>query len=172
MLYDGNIIARSVGKMEFGQRSLGNRSILADPSKLDVKEKINSAIKNRDFWMPFAPVILDSYSEKYLINPKNIKSPYMTLAFNTTQLGYDAMKAACHPSDRTCRAQILYKTSNVELYNLLDEFESISGRGALMNTSFNLHGYPIVNSPKDAVYVFENSDLDCLALNNYLIKKV
>jgi len=172
LLYDGNIIARSVGKMEFGQRSLGNRSILADPSKLDVKEKINSAIKNRDFWMPFAPVILDSYSEKYLINPKNIKSPYMTLAFNTTQLGYDAMKAACHPSDRTCRAQILYKTSNVELYNLLDEFESISGRGALMNTSFNLHGYPIVNSPKDAVYVFENSDLDCLALNNYLIKKV
>jgi carbamoyltransferase len=172
LLYDGNIIARSVGKMEFGQRSLGNRSILADPSKLDVKEKINSAIKNRDFWMPFAPIILDSYSKKYLINPKNIRSPYMTLAFDTTQLGYDAMKAACHPSDRTCRAQILHESSNVKLYDLLNEFESLSGRGALMNTSFNLHGYPIVNSPKDAVYVFKNSELDCLVLDNYLIKKI
>ncbi|MBL4710093.1 MAG: hypothetical protein JKY48_16810 [Flavobacteriales bacterium] len=171
LIYDGNIIARSVGRMEFGQRSLGNRSIIADPSKLDVKEKINSAIKNRDFWMPFAPVILDNYSKEYLINPKNLKSPYMTLAFDTTPLGYDAMKASCHPSDKTCRAQILYKNSNEGLYDLLEEFALISGRGALMNTSFNLHGYPIVNSPTDAIYVFEHSDLDCLVLNNYLIIK-
>lgn len=171
LLYDGNIIARSAGRMEFGQRSLGNRSILADPSKLEVKEKINSAIKNRDFWMPFAPVVMDKYTSLYLENPKNIKSPYMTLAFDTTSLGYDAMKAACHPSDRTCRAQILYKDANERLYAILEEFETFSGRGALMNTSFNLHGYPIVNSPKDAVYVFEHSDIDVLVLNHFMVIK-
>lgn len=171
LIYEGNIIARSAGRMEFGQRSLGNRSILADPSKIEVKEKINSAIKNRDFWMPFAPVIIDKYSSLYLENSKNIKSPYMTLAFETTILGYEAMKAACHPSDRTCRAQILSKEANEKLYEILEEFEILSGRGALMNTSFNLHGYPIVNSPKDAVYVFEHSELDVLVLNNFMVMK-
>jgi carbamoyltransferase len=171
LIFDGNIIARSVGKMEFGQRALGNRSIIADPSKLEAKEKINAAIKNRDFWMPFAPVLLDRYADKYILNSKNIKAPYMTIAFDTTDEGYEAMKAACHPSDKTCRAQILTKEANSGLYELLEEFESLSGRGSLMNTSFNLHGYPIVNSPKDAVYVFENSDLDALVLNNHLVIK-
>lgn len=171
LIFDGNIVARCVGSMEFGQRALGNRSILADPSKLEIKEKINFAIKNRDFWMPFAPIIMDKYSNIYLKNPKKIKSPYMTLAFDTTKVGYDSMRAACHPVDRTCRAQILTKEKNSDLYGLLSAFESISGRGCIVNTSFNLHGFPIVSTPKDALYVFDNSDLDCLMLNSYLIIK-
>lgn len=171
LLLNGNIIARRMGKLEFGQRSLGNSSILADPSRLDIKDKINSAIKNRDFWMPFAPVILDTFVSDYLVNPKELRSPYMTLAFKTTSKGYEAMKAACHPSDKTCRAQILEEESNPQLYSLLSIFAEKSGRGALMNTSFNLHGYPIVNSPSDALYVFENSHLDALMLNHYLIIK-
>lgn len=171
LLKDGKILARCAGRMEFGQRALGNRSILADPSDLRVKEKINAAIKNRDFWMPFAPVILDTYVDKYLINPKNLKSPHMTIGFDTTAEGYNAMIAACHPADHTARAQILHQSTNPELYKILEEFASLTGRGALLNTSFNLHGYPIVNTPGEAVDVLERSGLDGLILNNALVLK-
>ena len=172
LLADGKAIARCVGRMEFGQRSLGNRSILADPSLPVVKEKINAAIKNRDFWMPFAPVILDSFVDEYLVNPKKLLSPHMTLGFETTEEGYRAMIAACHPADKTARAQILYRDANPELYETIEAFVDITGRGALLNTSFNLHGYPIVNTTRDAIYVLENSDLDGLILHNFLVKKI
>jgi len=171
LLYDGNVVARCVGRMEFGQRALGNRSILADPSDLRVKDKINSMIKSRDFWMPFAPIVLDRYVDRYLLNPKKIHSPHMTIGFDTTPEGFDAMVAACHPADKTARAQILMKDSNPRLYSLIDEFEKISGRGAVLNTSFNLHGYPIVNTPQEAFDVFTRSGLDGLLLNNHLIMK-
>ena len=165
------ILARCVDRMEFGQRSLGNRSILADPVQTNVKERINAAIKNRDFWMPFAPIILDTFSSIYLNNPKNLSSPYMTLAFDTTPIGYECMIAACHTADRTARPQILERHANPALYDLLHDFSLLTGRGALLNTSFNLHGYPIVNNPVEALYVFKNSQLDGLLLNNYLIMK-
>lgn len=167
----GKIIARCAGRMEFGQRSLGNRSILADPRDLRVKERINAAIKSRDFWMPFAPVVLDRYVDRYLINPKALESPHMTIGFDTTVEGYEAMIAACHPADRTARAQILKRDANPALYEILEEFESITGRGALLNTSFNLHGYPIVNTPAEALDVLQRSGLDGLVLNRYLILK-
>ncbi len=157
--------------MEFGQRSLGNRSILADPSHLEVKDRINAAIKNRDFWMPFAPIILDTHKNQYLKNPKNMDSPYMTIGFNTTAEGFSKMIAACHPSDKSARPQILKEKSNPKLYNIMKHFELITQRGALLNTSFNLHGYPIVNTAVEAIFVLQNSDLDCLILNNLLIKK-
>ncbi len=171
ILSKGKIVGRCVGRMEFGQRALGNRSILADPSNIMIKEKINSAIKNRDFWMPFAPIILESYVEKYLINPKKIESPHMTIGFQTTELGYKKMIAACHPADKSARPQILKKEHNSKLFEIIEEFSKIKDCGAILNTSFNLHGYPIVNTPKDAFYVFENSDLDVLVLNHFIIFK-
>ena len=170
-LNQGKIIGRCAGRMEFGQRALGNRSILADPRNLLIKEKINAAIKNRDFWMPFAPIVLDKVSDKYIENPKKLDSPFMTIGFKVTKEGYKNMIAASHIADKTARPQILKKEDNLELYNIVDKFYQKTGCGALLNTSFNLHGYPIVNSPKDALYVFENSDLDILVLNNYMIKK-
>jgi carbamoyltransferase len=168
---EGKILARCAGRMEFGQRSLGNRSILADPGDLRIKERINAAIKNRDFWMPFAPVVMDKYVDRYLINPKGIESPHMTIGFDTTQEGYEAMIAACHPADHTARPQILHRDTNPALYEILEAFESLTGRGALLNTSFNLHGYPIVNTPSDALDVLERSELDGLILNHSLIIK-
>jgi carbamoyltransferase len=170
-LADGKVVARCMGRMEFGQRSLGNRSIMADPSDLRVKDKINSMIKSRDFWMPFAPIVLDRYVDRYLINPKGIQSPHMTIGFDTTPEGFDAMVAACHPADKTARPQILKEEANPSLYSLIEEFEKITSRGAILNTSFNLHGYPIVNTPQDAFEVFINSGLDCLLLDHYLIEK-
>ncbi len=171
LLQRGLIMARCAGQMEFGQRALGNRSILADPKDPLVKEKINSAIKNRDFWMPFAPIVMDKFVDKYLANHKGIDSPHMTIGYNTTKEGYSAMIAACHPADKTARAQILTKDINQELYEIILEFSKLTERGALLNTSFNLHGFPIVNTPKEAIFVFQNSGLDGLILNNYLILK-
>ena len=171
LLSQGKIIGRCVDRMEFGQRALGNRSIIADPSNILIKEKINSAIKNRDFWMPFAPIVLDTYAEHYLVNPKKITSPHMTIGFQTTDLGYKKMIAACHPADKSARPQILEQKHNPKLYKIIEEFSKIKNCGAILNTSFNLHGYPIVNTAKDAFYVFENSELDLLQLNNFLIKK-
>jgi carbamoyltransferase len=171
LLAKGRIIAKCTGRMEFGQRALCNRTILADPENLRIKEKINSAIKNRDFWMPFAPVVMDRFVEKYIVNPKNIYSPHMTIGFDATDEGYNSMIAACHPADRSARPQILKKEVNPFMYEILEAFEKKTGRGALLNTSFNLHGYPIVNTPEDAVYVLENSGLDGLILNSYLVMK-
>lgn len=96
----------------------------------------------------------------------------MTIGFETTDEGYDAMIAACHPADRTARAQILHRETNPMVYEILEAFELLTGRGALLNTSFNLHGYPIVNTPAEALDVLERSDLDGLILNHALIMKV
>jgi len=171
LLVDGKVIARCSGPMEFGQRALGNRSILADPVNIEIKDRINAMIKNRDFWMPFAPVILDTYAERYLINPKKIQSPVMTIAFKTTVEGFKAMISACHPADKTARPQILKEKDNPELYAILQAFEKLTDRGALLNTSFNLHGHPIVNTPEEGVSVLQKSGLDGLVLENYLILK-
>lgn len=169
LLSEGKVIARCVDRMEFGDRALGNRSILADPRNPDIVRIINDKIKNRDFWMPFAPVVLDTYVDRYLLNSKNIQSPHMTVGFDTTPEGQKNMPAALHPADRSARPQILRREDNPEYYELLSEFARQTGVGALLNTSFNLHGYPIVNTPQDAMVVMENSDLDGLLLPGILI---
>ena len=166
------ICARCVDKAEFGARALGNRSILADPSNPFSKQKINSAIKSRDFWMPFAPVILDKYANKYIVNEKKIISKFMTIGFDVTKEGFKKIIAATHPADKTARPQILFKKDNPELYDIINKFSKITGIGALLNTSFNLHGHPIVNTPDEAIYVLQNSSLDGLLLNNFFIKKI
>jgi len=163
-----NIIARFNGQMEWGPRGLGNRSILANPSNPKVVKKINHAIKMRDFWMPFGPTILEERMAEYLELPK--KSPYMIMAFNTTQKRKDII-ATIHPSDNTCRPQTVSKLHNSKYVNVIKEFESKTGVGALLNTSFNLHGFPIVYNPEIAIETFQNSKLDYLALGNYLISK-
>ena len=93
--------------MEFGPRSLGNRAIIANPKIFEIKKKINEVIKRRDFWMPFAPTILDKYSKKYLKNVKKFKSPFMSATYDTTESGYQNLKAASHDFDGSVRAQIL-----------------------------------------------------------------
>ena len=163
-------MARCDGRMEFGARALGNRSILADPSDLSCLRELNLMVKKRDFWMPFAPVMLEESQHKYIINPKNIKANYMIITFNTTK-NYRNIIAAVHQADLTARPQLINQGMNPKYYSILKEFEKITGRGALLNTSFNLHGLPIVHGPKEALEVFRDSDLKYLALGNYLIKK-
>ncbi len=170
MLAEGQIVARFNGPVEFGARALGNRSILADPKSTGVIRIINDMIKNRDFWMPFAPSLLQERADDYIVNPKQIEAPYMILAFDTTDRVGDFI-AAVHPYDLTARPQIVTNDFNLSYYRLLKFFEQITGRGAVLNTSFNLHGFPIVCSPEDAMEVFENSSLKYLALGNFLVQK-
>lgn len=172
LLTKGEIIARCVGRMEFGQRALGNRSILARADNVNVIKIINEQIKGRDFWMPFAPVILKEKIKDYLVSPKNLDSKYMMLAFETTKLAQSELIAGLHNYDLTTRPQIISTEDNPEYYKILKEFEKLTGIGGLLNTSFNLHGSPIVNDINDAIYTFKNSGLKYLVLNNYLIKKL
>ena len=163
----GSIIARFDGRLEWGPRALGNRSILADARDPMVVRKINFAIKHRDFWMPFSPTILEEQMQEYLISPR--PAPYMILAFDTAEKREEII-AALHPYDQTCRPQTLNQNWNGRYRKTLETFYDISGVGGFLNTSFNLHGYPIVCTPEQAIWTLENSNLDGLALGNYFIK--
>lgn len=167
----GDVVARFSGRSEWGARALGNRSILADARNRDVVMKINEAVKNRDFWMPFAPSIVKEREGDYINNPKGFPAPYMIITFNTTEKGKEVLRAALHPYDFTARPQVVERSWNPGYHKVLKSFEEESGEGGFLNTSFNLHGYPIVCSPQDAIRVFEITGLDNLALGNWFISK-
>lgn len=169
LLARGEVVARIAGREEFGARALGNRSILADPTQAGIVQVVNRAIKCRDFWMPFAPVMLEEAAKRYLVNPKELKAPYMILAFDARHV--EEVKAASHPEDGTVRPQVIYRAWNPDYHRILERFQERTGRGALLNTSFNLHGEPIVSTPADAVEVMRRSGLLHLALGPYLISK-
>jgi carbamoyltransferase len=171
LLVTDGVVARVAGRMEFGARALGNRSILANPSEPRVVGVINRMIKNRDFWMPFAPTILKERAADYLVNPKMLASPYMMLAFATEPKRRDELVAALHPHDGTARAHLLDESWNPGYHRVVREFEARTGIGAVLNTSYNLHGEPLVASAADAVDTFERSGLPHLALDRWLISK-
>jgi carbamoyltransferase len=170
LLNEGQVVARFKGRGEFGARALGNRSIMGDPCRDGVIREINDMIKSRDFWMPFAPSMVPEAAEQYLINKKKIDAPYMILAFDTTEDRGD-LPAALHPYDFTARPQVVTKQMNPDYHRLIQEFRKRTGRGVILNTSFNLHGFPIVDTPEDAIDVLKNSGLRYLALGNYIVRK-
>lgn len=168
----GNIVARFSGRMEFGQRALGSRSILADPSNTTVVRTLNDQIKSRDFWMPFCVSILDTSEDKYVVNPKRLKAYYMILSFDTKPEHREDIIAGIHPYDYTARPQIVTKKMNEKYYRLIEQFEKITGIGAVLNTSFNIHGEPIVCTLRDAFRTFESSGLRYLQVENWIIEKL
>jgi len=171
LLVKGKVLARCVGGMEFGARSLGNRAILCDPSKHENLRNINEKIKFRDFWMPFTPSILEERGNDYLVNPKALTADYMTMGFDSTDLAKDHLKVAIHPYDFTVRPQLVSKKTNPGYHAVIKAFEKKTGIGAVLNTSQNLHGYPIVRTPQDAVEVFLKSGLDGIIFPNLLLLK-
>lgn len=171
LLMRNEIVARCSGRMEYGPRALGNRSILAHPSHLPNVERINRAIKQRDFWMPFGASILDCYAEKYLKNGKGIDASYMIFSFDTQENSRAEIIAAIHQADHTIRPQVLKRMDNPSYYDLIEKFSEKSGVGALLNTSLNLHGEPMVNSPQEALRLLMRSELNHLVVDEYLISK-
>ena len=168
----GKIVGMYNGRTEFGARALGNRSILARPDLKNIVKNINEAVKNRDFWMPFAISILKKYHKKFISNKKSLESPHMTLAFDTVKKNLKYIVSGTHSYDETVRPQILEKNFNIDYYKLIEKFYKKTKIPALLNTSLNLHGKPMVNDIKQALYTLRNSKLDCLIINyKYIIKK-
>jgi carbamoyltransferase len=171
-LEDGRIVARLSGRMEFGERALGNRSILADPRNPETVHRVNRQIKYRDFWMPFAPVLLQERCFEYIkARNRDIVRSYMMIASETTDKGKAELPAAIHPADRTARPQVLQKRENASYYEIVKKFEVRTGIAGLVNTSFNLHGEPIVCSPEDALDVFLRSELDAVVMDDIAVKR-
>ncbi|NPA80939.1 MAG: hypothetical protein GXO29_07840, partial [Thermotogae bacterium] len=172
LLADGLVVARFFGRSEWGARALGNRSILADPRNLGVVQRINRMIKKRDFWMPFAPSVLAEDFTRYFSAPIRSKSErYMILAYPTTEEGRASLPAALHQSDATGRPQVVFREDNPHYHRLISRFKERTGVGAVLNTSFNLHGYPIVYTPRQAIFTLRESDLDALAIGGYLVRR-
>ena len=156
--------------MEFGQRALGNRSILADPRLNGVKDKLNLAVKFREKFRPFAPAVLEESANEYFELPKNVKVPFMESVYPVKR---DKQKYI--PSvvfiDGTGRLQTVSKNTNSKFHKLIKEFNKLTGIPIIINTSFNLNGEPIVCSPIDAIKTFYSCGLDILVLENWLIEK-
>ncbi len=161
------------GRAEWGPRALGNRSILADPRFEDVKDIVNKKIKFREPYRPFAPAVLSEDAEKYF-DIKNIDDFYpvrfMLYVCKVKKDKRDKIPAVTH-IDGTGRLQIVFKKDNPRYYNLIKRFKQKTGVPVILNTSFNLRGEPIVNSPENAFNTFRRSGMDILVLNNFLINK-
>lgn len=166
LLLESNVVGWFQGRMEFGPRALGNRSILADPRNADMKDKVNSKIKFREEFRPFAPVVLDKYSGE-IMELHGTESEHMMFTYKMRQRGFDAITH----EDMSARAQILHRNYNEKLYALLEAFNGKTGCPMLLNTSFNVMGEPIVCTPEDAIRTFINSGLDALVIGNNLIMK-
>lgn len=163
---EGKIIGWFQGKMEFGPRALGNRSILADPRIATMKNIINAKVKFRESFRPFAPIVMKEDASQYF-NDNN--SPYMMFTTKVTE-DCNNIPAVTH-LDRTARIQTVTKEQNEQIYSLLQAFKSKTGCSVLLNTSFNVMGEPIVCSPYDAVKTYIKSDIDILVINQFLIVK-
>ncbi len=171
LLAKGMIVGRFSGRSEWGARALGQRSILCRADNAENVGKLNKAIKMRDFWMPFAASLLEEDMEHYLHPIAGTTGAYMTMTYKTTPLARDHLIAGLHPFDHTCRAQVVSRDTSPSFHRLLTEFKRLTGMGGVLNTSFNLHGAPIVGTPAAALNTLLNSDMDYLALGHYLVTK-
>lgn len=165
---EGYIIGWFQGRAEFGPRALGNRSILADPRKADMKDIINAKVKFREFFRPFAPSVLWEYQQEYF--DLDIKNPYMLIVRDVKEDKRSVIPAVTHV-DNSGRLQTVLKEENPVYYQLISEFKKITGVPVVLDTSFNIKGEPIVETPEDAIRCFLGTQIDILVLGDYLVKK-
>jgi len=168
LIYKNKIIGWVQGKSEFGPRALGNRSIIARPDSKEIKNYINSKIKKREYFRPFAPAILKDEASKYY--KLNFDSPFMLMACKIKNEKRKQLLGTIH-FDNTARVQTVTKKTNLKFFNLIKAFQKKSGIPIVLNTSFNGKGVPIVNNAKDAIDEFACIKLDFLIINDFLIFK-
>lgn len=171
LLADNKIVARCAGREEWGARALGNRSIMCNAKYYKNIDILNQYIKSRDFWMPFTPSILAEDMDEYIVNPKSMFAPYMCISFDSTERAREKIPAAIHPKDYTVRPQAVVKEWNPGYYKIIAEFKKITSCGAILNTSFNLHGEPNVGGPEDAIHTLDNSKLEYVIIGSFLVHK-
>ena len=170
LLAEGNIVARFAGRMEWGPRALGNRSILVRTTDRVVVGRLNLLLQRSDF-MPFAPAILDEDATLYCINPDPARhaAEFMTVCFDCTEKMKQENPAIVHV-DGTARAQLVRRESNPGFHKILSRFKDKTGSSVVLNTSFNIHEEPIIRTPREAVTAFLKARLDYLAIGNFLVK--
>jgi len=166
LIAEGNVVGWYQGKMEWGPRALGNRSILADPRNAKMKDILNEKIKHRESFRPFAPCILEEYTSEYF--DIDVSSPYMLLVAPVKKP--EKIPAVTHV-DGTARIQTVSKDTNLLFYNLITEFYKITGVPVLINTSMNVRGEPIVDTPEQAYNMIVKTDMDYIVMGDYIIKK-
>ena len=167
-LHDNKIIGWFQNRSEFGPRALGSRSLLMNPSIKENKDIMNTRVKHREYWRPFAGIILEEDFHDYF--NENFTSDYMLYSFSVKESKISELGAITHV-DNTCRVQTVNKQLNPEVTILLKKYKKISGIPVLLNTSFNDNGDPIVETPKDAIMSFLKMDLDYLIIGNYIVEK-
>ncbi|WP_166268467.1 carbamoyltransferase family protein [Marinobacter caseinilyticus] len=171
LIHSGQVVARFDGRMEYGPRALGNRSILYHAREPEVNQWLNKRLGRTEF-MPFAPVTLYEAREKCYHNIKGAEhtAEFMTITFDCTEFMRDSCPAAVHV-DGTARPQLVRREVNSGYYDILKEYEKLSGIPSLINTSFNMHEEPIVATPEDAIRAFVQGALDYLAIGPFLVKQ-
>ncbi len=169
-LNQGSVIAWHQGRMEFGPRALGNRSILANPSLPEIKNIINKKIKTRESFRPFAPSVLSEYAEDYFILKKNLDYRFMNVICDTKSNIRKSIPGVVN-IDNTSRPQIVFKEINDLYYNLINEFFKLSKIPILLNTSLNIQE-PICHSSADTIECFLRSEIDILVIGNHLVKRI
>lgn len=172
-LQNGKVVGWSQGRFEWGPRALGNRSILADPRRADMKDIINVKIKFREPFRPFAPSVLAERTEEYFDLPdaaRHYPARFMLYVVNVKQAKRDTIPAITH-IDGTGRLQTVCRGFNPKYYRLIETFGQATGVPIVLNTSFNLKGEPIINTPQEAFHTFSRSGMDTLVLGDYVIEK-
>jgi len=167
-LEKGKIVAWFQGGSEFGPRALGNRSILCRPYPNEMKDHLNTRVKFREEFRPFAPSVLNEYRDEFF--HINQDSPHMLMACKIKKDKRKIIPAVVHV-DGTCRVQTVKKDINKKFYNLINEFYKITGVPVLLNTSFNVKGQPIVNTPLEAIETFKSTNIDVLAIGDFVLSK-
>ena len=164
----GKIVGWFQGRLEFGDRALGNRSILADPRDASMKDRVNDTVKYREPFRPFAPSILIDDVGEFFVEPA--PTPFMENVFSIRPEKRALIPAVTHV-DGTGRLQTVSREQNPLYFELIEEFRCLTGIPVVLNTSFNLNGEPIVCSPQDALRTFFSSGLDALIMGNCLVEK-
>ena len=168
LLADGRILGWFQGRMEFGPRALGSRSILADPRDPEMNAKVNNAVKFREWWRPFAPSLLAEAAGEYLESASD--SPFMIVTAQVKPEKRSVIPSVTHV-DGSARPQTVEREVNPLYWRLIDEFGGRTGVPVVMNTSFNLRGEPIVCTPTDAIRTFFSSGMDALVIGSFLMEK-
>jgi carbamoyltransferase len=172
-LQEGKVIGWSQDRFEWGPRALGNRSILADPRRVDMKDIVNTKIKFREPFRPFAPSVLAEQTDKFFVLPeaaRHYPARFMLYVVDVKEDKREIIPAITHV-DGTGRLQTVRKDTSAKYYRLIETFAEATGVPLVLNTSFNLKGEPIVNTPKEAFHTFSQSGMDVLAVGQYVIEK-
>jgi carbamoyltransferase len=169
LIFEGNIVLWFQGRMEYGPRALGNRSILAIPHSEEIKNELNLIQKKRVWYQPFCPTMLLDDAKELFEDLKGTPNEFMTMGYMVKKEKQKLVKGVIN-IDGSCRPQII-TDSDSRYAKLLLEYKKLSGTGVLLNTSFNLHGEPLICSPEDALSTFSRTKAKYLVLENYLVRK-